>query len=45
MILIVNNKEVMGKYVNRPFNNIVGWATVIVLVGLSATLVVSSIVG
>jgi len=43
MILIVNNKEVMGKYVNKPFNNIVGWATIIILVGLSVTLLITSI--
>jgi NRAMP (natural resistance-associated macrophage protein)-like metal ion transporter len=45
MILIVNNKEVMGKHVNKPFNNIVGWATVVLLIGLSGTLVVSSVFG
>lgn len=43
MILIVNNKEVMGKYVNKPFNNIVGWVTVVILVGLSLMMLVTSI--
>jgi Mn2+/Fe2+ NRAMP family transporter len=43
MFLIVNNKEVMGTHVNKPFNNIVGWVTIVMLVGLSAALVVSSI--
>jgi Mn2+/Fe2+ NRAMP family transporter len=42
MILIVNNKEVMGKYVNKPLNNVIGWVTVIILVGLSLTLLVTS---
>lgn len=42
MILLVNNKEVMGKYVNNAFQNIVGWSTIVVLVGLSTTLLVSS---
>jgi NRAMP (natural resistance-associated macrophage protein)-like metal ion transporter len=43
MILIVNNKEVMGKYVNKPLNNVVGWTTVILLIGLSFTLLVVSL--
>lgn len=38
MILIVNNKQVMGKYVNKPVNNFIGWTTIIILVGLSMTL-------
>ena len=41
MILIVNNKEVMGKYVNKPFNNIVGWSTIVILIGLSLAFFVS----
>ena len=43
MILLVNNKKIMGEYVNKPFNNIVGWTTVVVLVGLSALLLLSPI--
>ncbi|MEI7504861.1 MAG: divalent metal cation transporter, partial [Paludibacter sp.] len=42
MILIVNNKEVMGDYVNKPFQNIIGWGTIVILIGLSATLLISS---
>lgn len=42
MILIVNNKEVMGKYVNNRVQNIFGWTTITVLIGLSATLMVAS---
>ncbi len=41
MILIVNNKEVMGKYVNNKLQNIVGWLTISILVGLSLILFVS----
>jgi len=44
MILIVNNKEVMGKYVNKPLNNIIAWTTIVILIGLSVTLLVSSFV-
>jgi Mn2+/Fe2+ NRAMP family transporter len=38
MILLVNNKKIMGKYVNKPINNIIGWGAVITLIGLSLTL-------
>ncbi len=42
MILIVNNKEVMGTYVNNRMQNIFGWFTITVLIGLTLTLFVSS---
>jgi len=42
MILIVNNKEVMGKYVNNRFQNIFGWTTISILIGLTLALFVSS---
>ncbi|HEX2934173.1 MAG TPA: Nramp family divalent metal transporter [Bacteroidales bacterium] len=38
MILLVNNKKIMGNYVNKPINNIIGWSTVSILIGLSLTL-------
>jgi Mn2+/Fe2+ NRAMP family transporter len=40
MILLVNNKKIMGKYVNKPINNIIGWGAIAVLIGLSAALLV-----
>ncbi|MFZ4398752.1 MAG: Nramp family divalent metal transporter [Bacteroidales bacterium] len=40
MILLVNNKKIMGKYVNKPINNIIGWTTVIVLTVLTFLLFV-----
>ncbi len=42
MILIVNNKEVMGDYVNNRLQNIFGWTTILVLIGLTLMLFVSS---
>jgi NRAMP (natural resistance-associated macrophage protein)-like metal ion transporter len=45
MILLVNNKKIMGKYVNKPLNNIIGWSAVAVLVGLSVTLVLLPVFG
>ncbi len=44
MILIVNNKEVMGEYVNKPMQNIFGWFTITVLIGFTIALFVSSFV-
>ena len=38
MILLVNNKKIMGEYVNKPVNNIIGWSAVTVLVVLSLIL-------
>ena len=41
MVMIVNKKEVMGEYVNKPISNIISWITIVILFALSATLVVS----
>jgi Mn2+/Fe2+ NRAMP family transporter len=40
MILLVNNKKIMGKYVNKTYQNVIGWVTIAILVGLSASLIV-----
>jgi len=40
MIMLVNNKKIMGEHVNKPLNNIIGWSAVSVLIGLSALLLV-----
>lgn len=42
MMLIINKKEVMGKYTNTIFQNVIGWATIVTLIVLSGMLVVSS---
>jgi Mn2+/Fe2+ NRAMP family transporter len=44
MILLVNNKKIMGQYVNKRINNIIGWGAVITLVGLSLALLILPIV-
>lgn len=44
MILLVNNREIMGEYVNKPFKNLIGWATVVILVGLSVLLLVQTLI-
>jgi len=40
MILLVNNKKIMGRYVNKPLNNIIGWSAILVLAVLSIALLV-----
>ena len=39
MILLVNNKKIMGEYTNKPINNIIGWGSVTILIGLSLMLI------
>jgi Mn2+/Fe2+ NRAMP family transporter len=38
MILLVNNKKIMGEHVNKPINNIIGWGAVICLIVLTLAL-------
>ena len=45
MMLIVNNKEIMEQYTNNKPQNIIGWATTIVLIILSGFLLISGIWG
>ncbi len=45
MMVLINNKEIMGKYVNGRVYNVVGWGTSIVLCLLSLYLVGSSVLG
>lgn len=40
MILLINNKKIMGNYVNKPYQNIIGWGAVTILVGLSIALLI-----
>ncbi|OMH21361.1 Mn transporter [Clostridium pasteurianum] len=35
MMLMVNNKEIMGKYVNKGIGNVIGWGTIIILIILT----------
>ncbi len=45
MILLVNNKKIMGKYVNNRFNNLIGWSAVVILVVLSLLLIITPMFG
>lgn len=40
MIILINNKKIMGNYVNKPYQNIIGWGAVIILTCLSLALVI-----
>jgi len=42
IMLLVNNKKIMGKYVNKLSNNIIGWSAVVILVALSLLLLIMS---
>ncbi len=44
MMLLVNNKEIMGEHTNKPLGNIIGWLTVVVIVALSTILMVMSFI-
>lgn len=39
MIVLINSKKIMGNYVNKPVQNLIGWSAVVLLTGLSLTLV------
>ncbi len=45
MMLLINNKKIMGTYVNKPYQNFIGWSTVIILVGLSFALLILPLLG
>jgi Mn2+/Fe2+ NRAMP family transporter len=38
MILLINNKKIMGNYTNKPAQNIIGWGAVGILIILSLAL-------
>lgn len=44
MILMVNNKRIMGTYTNNKFQNAVGWTTTITLIVLTVMLVIPSFI-
>ncbi len=40
MMLLVNNKKIMGEHVNKPWNNVIGWGADAILILLSLMLLV-----
>lgn len=43
MILLINKKSIMGEYTNKPITNIIGWTTIVILIGLTLTMLYFSI--
>jgi Mn2+/Fe2+ NRAMP family transporter len=39
MLLLINKKELMGEYANKPTFNVIAWATTVIMIGLTALLV------
>jgi len=44
MMLMVNNKEIMGEYTNSSIKNMVGWVTVVVLIVLTVILTLEPLI-
>jgi Mn2+/Fe2+ NRAMP family transporter len=42
MLLLINNKDIMGDFTNSKTFNVVAWATVVIMVILTLVLVVTS---
>jgi Mn2+/Fe2+ NRAMP family transporter len=45
MIRMVNNRKIMGEHVNSGFQNVVGWAGTVILIGLTVMLILNQLVG
>ena len=43
MLLLINDRRIMGDYVNGRLMNIISWVTVIILIGLSVTMILSAL--
>jgi Mn2+/Fe2+ NRAMP family transporter len=42
MLILVNNKELMGSYINTRILNIISWITVVIMIVLTLLMVVTS---
>lgn len=45
MILLINDKKIMGNYTNRTFQNVIGWGAVGMLIIMSAALLILPALG
>jgi Mn2+/Fe2+ NRAMP family transporter len=43
MLRLINNKRLMGRYVNGRIFNVLAWATVVILIALTGLLIVTSV--
>jgi Mn2+/Fe2+ NRAMP family transporter len=44
MLLLINDRKIMGEYTNGPVMNVLSWSTVIILICLSLVMVASSFI-
>jgi Mn2+/Fe2+ NRAMP family transporter len=40
MLILTNDRELMGEHINSRRYNVVAWATVVVMIGLTLTMIV-----
>lgn len=45
VMLIINNKRIMGEHTNKPIGNIIAWLTIIGIIAATLVLVVTSVLG
>jgi len=45
MLLLINNKELMGDFVNKRTFNIIAWATTVIMIGLTLLIVYGQVRG
>jgi Mn2+/Fe2+ NRAMP family transporter len=43
MMVIINKTEIMGEYINKRYQNVIGWTTSIILIIMSAVLLISGV--
>jgi Mn2+/Fe2+ NRAMP family transporter len=43
MLVLINDKKIMGKYTNGPILNSIAWMTSVVMIGLTLFLLVRSL--
>jgi Mn2+/Fe2+ NRAMP family transporter len=44
MLLLINDRKIMGDYVNGTIMNVLSWATVAVLISLSLAMVLAVVI-
>jgi Mn2+/Fe2+ NRAMP family transporter len=44
MLLLINDRQIMGEYTNGPVMNIIAWSTAIALMFLSGAMVFTSLI-
>lgn len=45
MLMLINKKDLMGEYINSRTYNAIAWATVLIMIGLTLAMVVTSFIG